>query len=68
MATRASVAGRAAPQPTLRAIPDAAAAAHILAAAMDAQVGVALSPVVTADRPAAAPGKAGLARPEVVTA
>ena len=52
------------PQPTLRAIPEAAAAARILASAMDAQVGVALSPVVIAERPA----KPSLGRPEVATA
>ena len=53
-----------APQPTLRAIPDAASVARILASAMDAQVGVALSPIVkAADRPAKAP-----LRPEIATA
>lgn len=46
------------PQPTLRAIPQAASAARILAAAMKAQVGVELSPVVAPDR--VAPAKPAL--------
>lgn len=55
-----------APQPTLRAIPDAGAVARLLASAMDAQVGVALPPVVTADR--AVPARAVLGRPEIAAA
>jgi len=55
------------PQPTLRAIPDAAAVARILASAMDAQVGVALAPVAVA-APAAATGKPRLGRPQTAVA
>ncbi len=54
------------PQPTLRAIPDASAVARILATAMNAQVGVQLSPMTAGER--VAPAKAPLGRPEVVTA
>ena len=56
-----------APQPTLRAIPEAAGVARVLASAMNAQVGVELAPVMAApDR--VAPTKAPLGRPEVATA
>ena len=52
------------PQPTLRAIPDAASVARLFASAMNAQVE--LSPVVAADR--FVPAKAPLGRPEAATA
>ena len=54
------------PQPTLRAIPDAAAVSRILASAMNARVGVELSPVVAPDR--VAPARAPLGLPEIATA
>ena len=54
------------PQPTLRAIPDAAAVARMLASAMNAEVGVELSAVATPDR--AAPSRASQRHPEIATA
>ena len=58
------------PQPTLRAIPDAASVAHVLAAAMKAQVGVDISPVAAggaaADR--LTPAKLALGRTEAAAA
>ncbi len=55
----------AAPQPTLRALQNAAAVARVLASAMNARVGVELSPLA-ADR--LVPATASLGHPEVATA
>ena len=56
----------ASPQPTLRAIPDAAAAARVLASAMEAEVGVELSPIAAPDRGGLVP--ASLGHPQPATA
>lgn len=50
----------AAPQPTLRAVPDAAVVARTLAAAMKAEVGAELSPLAQPGRAAAAPALGGV--------
>lgn len=56
----------AAPQPTFRAIPDAARVAGLLADAMKAQVAIEISPVTASDR--ARPTHAGLGAPEAAAA
>lgn len=56
----------ASPQPTLRAIPDAASVARLLASAMKAEVGVDLSPAAATDRSDA--GASGLRQPEAAAA
>ncbi len=56
----------AAPQPTLRALPNARAAANILAAAMEAEVAIARTPIEVSDRIGAP--SAGLGRPQAVAA
>ena len=54
------------PQPTFRAIPDAASVARILTSAMKAEVGAEIAPVAATDR--ITPAQAARGRPEVAAA